>query len=153
MSNAAYEKKENCHFSLGKGTVLKDGQDVTLIGIGDMVSRCLQAQERLLQSGIHAAVIDMASVKPIDADLIEAYARKTGCIVTAEDHNVIGGLAEAVSGVLARRVWAPLEAVGIQDVFGRSGNTEDLAHYYHLTEEDICSAAQKAMDRKQAGRG
>ena len=148
-----YEKKENCHFSLGKGTVLKDGQDVTLIGIGDMVSRCLQAQERLLQSGIHAAVIDMASVKPIDADLIEAYARKTGCIVTAEDHNVIGGLAEAVSGVLARRVWAPLEAVGIQDVFGRSGNTEDLAHYYHLTEEDICSAAQKAMDRKQAGRG
>lgn len=148
-----YEKKESCQFAFGRGSVLRDGQDVTLIGIGDMVSRCLQAHKRLLRAGIHAAVIDMASVKPIDSDLIEAYAKKTGCIVTAEDHNVIGGLAEAVSGVLARRGWAPLEAVGIQDVFGRSGDTEDLAHYYHLTEEDICSAAQKAMNRKQMGRG
>lgn len=146
-----YESPEDCSFAFGRGSVLRDGCDVTLIGIGDMVSRCLQAREQLRRDGVDAAVIDMASVKPIDEELIQMYAKKTGCFVTAEDHNVVGGLAEAVCGVLARKIWAPLEAVGIGDTFGRSGSTQALARCYRLTEEDICAAAQRVIAKKQAG--
>lgn len=143
-----YTAPEECAFQIGKGTVLKDGKDVTLIGIGDMVSRCLEAAVLLEKEDIHAAVIDMASVKPIDEGLIKEYAQKTGCIVTAEDHNVIGGLAGAVSEVLARNAPVPLEAIGLKDVFGSSGSPSDLAKYYHLTAEDIKDAANKAVGRK-----
>lgn len=143
-----YSVPEDCAFQIGKGTVLKEGEDVTLMGIGDMVSRCLEASKLLEKENIHATVIDMASIKPIDEALIKKYAQKTGCVVTAEDHNVIGGLASAVSEVLTRNEPVPLEAIGLQDVFGRSGSPEDLGEFYHLTVEDIKNAALKAISRK-----
>ncbi len=144
-----YSVPEACTFEIGKGTVLKDGGDVTLIGIGDMVSRCMEASELLEKEKIHAAVIDMASVKPIDEELIKKYAQKTGSMVTAEDHNVIGGLAGAVSDALIHNEPVPLETIGLQDVFGRSGSPEDLGKFYHLTVEDIKNATLKAISRKR----
>lgn len=139
---------EPVSFEIGKGDVIRDGTDVTLIAVGDMVARCVQAAESLAAEGICAAVINMASVKPIDAALICRYAEKTGCIVTAEDHNVKGGLGGAVAEVLAASKPVPVEFVGIQDVFGRSGEPSELAEVYGLTGETIAAAARKAISRK-----
>ena len=113
-----------------------------------MVSRAAAAAKKLKEEGISAAVIDMASVKPIDESLVIAYAKKTGCIVTAEDHNIMGGLGGAVSEVLAKHQPVPQEMVGLQDQFGRSGTPADLAEYYGLTAEKIVEAAKKCMQRK-----
>lgn len=143
-----YENGKTCTFEIGKGTVVEDGTDVTLIAVGDMVSRAAEAAKKLSEEGISAAVIDMASVKPIDESLVIAYAKKTGCIVTAEDHNIMGGLGGAVSEVLAKHQLVPQEMVGLQDQFGRSGTPADLAEYYGLTAEKIVEAAKKCMQRK-----
>ena len=143
-----YENGKNCTFEIGKGTVVEDGTDVTLIAVGDMVSRAAEAAKKLKEEKISAAVIDMASVKPIDEALVIEYAKKTGCIVTAEDHNVMGGLGGAVSEVLAKHQPVPQEMVGLQDQFGRSGSPADLAEYYGLTAEKIVEAAKKCMQRK-----
>lgn len=137
-----------CKFAIGKGTVIKDGADVTLIAVGDMVSRAQAASEQLAKEGISAAVIDMASIKPVDEALIMEYAKKTGCIVTAEDHNIMGGLGGAVSEVLVKNDPVPLEMVGLKDQFGRSGTPEDLAEYFSLTADAIALAAKKAVARK-----
>ena len=139
---------EDLNFEIGKGTVISDGSDVTLIAIGDMVSRSIEAAKQLAAEGISAAVIDMASIKPIDEALIVSYAEKTGCIVTAEDHNVIGGLGGAVSEVLVRNKPVVQEFVGIQDCFGRSGSPDELGKKYHITADDIAAAAKKAVSRK-----
>ena len=143
-----YENGKTCTFEIGKGTVVEDGTDVTLIAVGDMVSRAATAAKKLKEEGISAAVIDMASVKPIDEALVVEYAKKTGCIVTAEDHNIMGGLGGAVSEVLAKHQPVPQEMVGLQDQFGRSGTPADLAEYYGLTAEKIVEAAKKCMQRK-----
>lgn len=140
---------EGFRFELGKGTLVSDGEDVTLIAIGDMVSRSIEAAKRLAAEGIGAAVVDMASVKPIDEALIVRCAEKTGCIVTAEDHNIIGGLGGAVSEVLVRSCPVPQEFVGIRDCFGRSGSPEELAVTYHITAEDIAASAKRAISRKK----
>lgn len=128
-------------FEIGKGTVLKDGEDVTIIAVGDMVSRSVRAAELLAEHGVRAAVLDMASVKPIDRELIVQYARKTGRVVTAEDHNVMGGLGSTVCEVLSKECPTPVAMVGVQDRFGRSGSPEELAEYYGLTAECICQSA------------
>lgn len=132
-------------FQIGKGTVVRDGSDVTIVAVGDMVSRSLEAASCLESEGIHAAVINMASIKPFDEELLVSYARKTGCIVTAEDHNVIGGLGSAVSEVLSKKFPVPVEMVGIQDQFGQSGSPEDLGEYYGLTASHLCDAVRKIL--------
>ena len=134
-------------FQIGKGDVLRDGADVTIIAVGEMVWRAAEAAERLAEQGVDAAVISMASIKPIDADLITAYAGKTGRIVTVEDHNVHGGLGSAVSEVTARRCPVPVEMVGVADRFGCSGSPEKLAELYGLTTGDIVAAVEKVMKR------
>lgn len=149
MASPDIYDKGTLDFAIGKGQVVRDGTDVTLIAIGDMVSKSLDAAKQLEKDGISAAVLDMASVKPIDADLIVTYAQKTGCIVTAEDHNVIGGLGGAVAEVLAKNHPAVMEFVGVQDVFGRSGSPVELAEYYGLTAEVIVEKAKKAISRKE----
>lgn len=141
-------KDGNLNFVIGKGQIVCDGTDVTLIAVGDMVSRCCEAQKALEAEGIHAAVLDMASIKPIDRELICTYAKKTNCIVTVEDHNVMGGLGSAVAEVLAKECPTPMEFVGIQDQFGRSGTPEDLAEYYGLTGAAIVRAAKKILEKK-----
>lgn len=135
-------------FTIGKGSVIRDGADLTLIAVGDMVARCAEAATKLAEEGISAAVINMASIKPIDAELICQYAEKTGCIVTAEDHNVKGGLGGAVAEVVVANKPVPMEFVGIQDVFGRSGSPAELSEVYGLTVDAVVAAAKKAVARK-----
>ena len=152
MASPAVYEAGKADFTIGKGTLVRDGSDVTLIAVGDMVSRSLEAAAALSAAGISAAVVDMASVKPIDAELIAACAKKTGCIVTAEDHNVLGGLGGAVSEVLAKTCPVPVEFVGIQDCFGRSGSPAELAKHYGLTAERITAAAKAVLSSKKAAR-
>lgn len=141
-------KAEECSFKIGKGIVVKDGKDSVIIAVGDMVAKSLVAADELLAEGIDVAVIDMASLKPIDSELICKYAEKTGCIVTAEDHNVLGGLGGAVAEVVAKNIPVPMEFVGIADVFGRSGEPNQLAEYFGITSASIASAVRKAICRK-----
>lgn len=133
-------KSGELRFAIGKGNVLRDGSDVTIIAIGDMVSKAIEAAEMLQHKGVGAAVIDMACVKPIDEALIVEFARKTGFVVTAEDHNVLGGLGGAVAEVLAKSCPTKMAMVGVQDRFGCSGSPAELADCYGLTARSICDA-------------
>ena len=142
-----YEKGE-LEFEIGKGQVVRDGMDAAIIVVGDMVFRGLEAAKILEGEGIRTAVIDMASIKPIDSDLVCRYAQKTRCIVTAEDHNVIGGLGGAVAEVLARECPTPMEFVGVQDQFGRSGTSGELEKFYGLTAETIVEAVKRVGTKK-----
>ncbi len=136
-SSEAVYTEETARFEIGKGNVLRDGDDVTIIAIGDLVAEAMKAAKVLEEKGVSAAVIDMASVKPIDKELVLKYAEKTGKIITAEDHNVIGGLGSAVAEILAEESSAKLRRVGAQDEFGGSGTREELAEAYKLTAAGI----------------
>ena len=139
---------ENYKFEIGKGVYLKDGKDVTIIATGLMVERALQAADMLAAEGIDAAVINMATIKPIDKDIIIDAAKKTGAIVTAEEHSVIGGLGEAVAGVVAETKPVPVLRVGVEDTFGKSGPALELLEIYGLNAENICKKAIQAMENK-----
>lgn len=134
---------ENEKFEIGKGKVLKDGKDFTIISNGIMVAEALKAAEELEKQGISAAVIDMFTVKPIDKDLIIEYAKKTGKIITAENHNVTGGLGSAVAEVLVEHYPIPMRKVGIEDRFGQVGTQEFLQKEYGLTAEKIIEKASE----------
>lgn len=134
---------ENLKFKIGKGNVLADGDDVTIVAIGDMVYEALEARKILAQSNIQAAVIDMHTVKPIDKELLLTYANKTRRIITVEDHNVIGGLGSAVAEILAETRSAKLMRVGMNDCFGRSGTREALQEYFALNAKEIVQAYSK----------
>ncbi len=140
---------ENYKFEIGKGVYLKEGKDVTIIATGLMVERALQAAEKLSAEGIDAAVINMATIKPIDRDIIIDAAKKTGAIVTAEEHSVIGGLGEAVAGVVSETVPVPVLRVGVEDTFGKSGPALELLEIYGLNAENICAKAKQAIANKQ----
>ncbi|MDE6203694.1 MAG: transketolase family protein [Lachnospiraceae bacterium] len=133
--------KAAAKFEIGKGNVIRDGQDITIIAIGDLVFEALKAAEVLEKRNISTAVIDMASVKPIDSQLVRRYAEKTGKIITAEDHNVIGGLGGAVAEILAESGTAKLRRVGLQDEFGCSGKRAELQEKFKLNAEGILEAA------------
>ncbi len=132
-------------FQWGKGQILRDGIDVALIGTGRMTAAALDAADQLRQEGLEAMVINMPTIKPIDADLIEYAARKTGHIVTAEEGTVLGGLGSAVAETLVRRYPVRQEFIGVQDTFGESGSSEDLLKKYGLTADDIAAAARKVL--------
>jgi len=138
----------NYRFTLGKGSVLRDGDDVTLVACGVEVARAMDAAEILAAEGLQARVVNMATIKPIDAELLYQSAQKTGCFVTAEDHNIIGGLGGAVAEALALRHPCPMEFIGVQDVFGQSGEPDELAEHYGLTGPHIAAAARRAIQRK-----
>lgn len=135
-------------FVIGKGRVMREGSDVTLIGCGMMVAKALEAADALAEEDVSAAVIDMSTIKPIDRELIVEWAKKTGAIVTAEEHNIIGGLGSAVAEVLVEEALVPMERVGIEDVFGESGTGGELVEKYRLTAEHIVEKAKRAMARK-----
>lgn len=138
-------------FEIGKGIRLTDGNDVTIIACGLLVQIALKAQKILAQEGIFARVIDMHTVKPIDRELILEAARETGAIVTAEEHNVIGGLGSAVAEVIVRSdIRTPVEMVGVEDVFGHSASPDILLDRYGLSASHIVEKAKKAIERKQA---
>ncbi len=136
-------------FELGRGRILREGTDVTLAGIGLMVHHCLAAADQLAVRGVSARVLNLSSLKPLDWELVVDSARRTGCLVTAEEHLATGGLGSAVSEVLSEFHPAPLKRVGIRDTFGLSGKPEDLLKHFGLTPEDITKAALTVMARKK----
>lgn len=132
--------------TMGKGKVLRSGNDITLIATGIMVGAAMTAAEILQQKGIRARVIDMHTIKPIDRHLILQAAAETGRIVTAEEHSVIGGLGEAVAAVTASECPCRIRMIGQQDTFGESGQPEELLQKYGMTAKDIVTAAIQLMD-------
>lgn len=132
--------QSGCPFQWGKGTILRDGCDAAVIATGLMVQEALKAADILANRGRQVMVIDMAAIKPLDEDLVVAAARKTGFVVTAEEHSVIGGLGGAVAETLSRRCPTRQAYVGIQDCFGESGKAGDLLKKYGLTAEAIVDA-------------
>lgn len=140
--------KNDMDFEIGKGIVLEEGKDVTIIAAGFMVHIALQASAMLKEEGISAEVIDMHTIKPIDKELIISSAKKTGAIVTAEEHNIIGGLGSAVAEVLCEEYPVPMVRVGIKDVFGQSGKPMELVELYGISSKDVADAAKQAVAKK-----
>ncbi len=141
---------ESAEFELGRANVLRTGADVTIVACGGMVWRALAAAGMLAQDGIEADVIDMLTVKPLDADTLLASSGKTGAVVTCEEHSVIGGLGSAVATELGLNGPCPMEMVGVQDVFGTSGDPEPLMTHFGLTASEIAAAARRAIGRRTA---
>ena len=139
---------ESYVFELGRGRIVRDGSDVTIVACGVEVARSLDAADLLARDGITARVVNMSTIKPIDTALLLTCARETGAFVTAEDHNVVGGLGGAVAEALARTLPSPIEFIGVQDVFGESGEPDELAAKYGLAGPSIAEAARRAIARK-----
>lgn len=139
---------EDQNFEIGKAVHLQEGTDVTLVATGHLVWEALQAAEHLHNQGISADVINIHTIKPLDDAAILASVAKTGCVVTAEEHNYLGGLGESVSRVLAQNSPCPQEFVATNDTFGESGTPEQLMDKYGLNAEAIVKAALKVVSRK-----
>ena len=136
-------------FEIGKGQVLRDGHDVTIVACGDEVARALDAAEQLAREQITARVVNMSTLKPLDTDLILRCAQETGCFVTAENHSIYGGLGSAVAEALVLNYPCPVEFIGVRDSFGESGEPEELADKYGLSGAHIAAAARRALQRKR----
>ncbi len=139
-------------FEIGKGKIIRDGKDVTLVACGVEVARALAAADLLEADGIKARVVNMATIKPIDAALLEQCSRETRAIVTAEDHNIHGGLGGAVAESLAASTPCPIEFVGVRDTFGASGEPDELATLFGIDAPAIAEAAKRAIARKRKGK-
>ena len=143
-----YNHESVRELKIGRGSIIRRGNDVCIIACGVMVSQALVAADELADSGIDAAVIDMHTLKPLDTELVDSMAKLCGCFVTAEDHSVIGGLGGALAEHLSTGITAPLEMVGVRDEFGQSGESAELMLKMGLTSEDIKNSALKAISRK-----
>lgn len=140
---------EDAEFELGKGAIVREGTDVTVIACGLLVHKAIEAAEMLEQKGVSVRVVDMYSIKPIDSELIERCAKETGAIVTAEEHNIFGGLGSAVSEVLAHAgAGVPVEFVGIQDTFTESAPYKELLKKYGVDADSVALAVEKVIARK-----
>ena len=140
---------ESYDFQIGKGVQLTEGSDVTIIATGYMVQKSLEAAEKLKEKGIAARVVNIHTIKPIDSELILKCAKETGAIVTAEEHNVIGGLGSAVSEVLVKEYPVPMEFVGVEDKFAESGDYEKLLEKYGLSAKNIISKVESVLSKKR----
>ena len=136
-------------FQLGKGVTLRDGGDVTIIAVGLMVQEAMKAAETLAAEGIQAQVIDMHTVKPLDEELVLKAAKETGCIVTTEEHNIVGGLGSAVAEYLSGICPVPVVRHGVEDVFGRSGKASEVLAAYGLTADGIVTKVKAALALKK----
>jgi transketolase len=141
---------DDLRLEFGQAITAREGDDVTLIAVGNMVWRALEAAEILAGEGVTARVLDMHTIKPIDDAALVKAAEETGCIVTAEDHNFLGGLGGAVAEVLSSERPVPLVRVGLQDTFAQSGDPDELLEFYGLTAEHIAAAARQAMKRRDS---
>ena len=135
--------EEGMKFEIGKGEVLKEGTDVAIIANGLMVNEALVAAEELKEDGINAMVINMATIKPLDEELVIAAAKKCGKIITCEEHSVIGGLGEAVCAVLAEKCPTPVKRIGVNDEFGHSGPAAALLKQFGLCSENVVKVAKE----------
>jgi len=139
---------ENYRFKLGKGVVLREGEDVSVVANGVMTYFALLAAEKLEKEGVSVEVIHMPTVKPIDVQLLVESASKTKAVVTAEEHSIIGGLGSAVAEVLVENCPVPMERLGVPDVFGLSGKAYELLEYFKLNDEGIIEKVRKVLERK-----
>ena len=144
-----FNDAETYKFELGKGVCMKDGTDVTIVATGLMVSMALEAAQILKEEGIAARVVNIHTIKPIDKEIIVKAAKETGAIVTAEEHNVIGGLGSAVAEVLCENCPVPMLRVGVEDKYGHSGKVPPLLEMYGLTPANIADKARKAIALKK----
>lgn len=140
--------QENQKFEIGKAVQLTEGTDVTIVATGHLVWEALQASEILEKNGIHAEVINIHTIKPLDEDAILKSVAKTGCVVTAEEHNIFGGLGESVSRTLVKNYPVPQEFVAVKDCFGESGTPAQLMEKYELNAFSIVKNVEKVLDRK-----
>lgn len=138
---------ENYHFGLGKAVRLREGSDVSLFACGIMVGQALEAAETLAQEDISAEVYNVSTLKPLDEEAILASAGKTGRVVTAEEHSIIGGLGSAIAEVLGEKLPTPMKRVGINDTFGASGDSSELLEHFGLTAEHIVKAAKSLVGK------
>jgi len=138
-------------FEIGKAQTFRPGGDLTLIGAGHMTFHCLEAAMELEKEGINARVLNMHTIKPLDTNAIKAAAQETGAIVTAEEHQIFGGLGGAVAEAVVASYPVPVEMVGVTDRFGESGEPDELMAAFNLTTADIVAAARRALGRKNSG--
>ncbi len=138
--------EEGCAFKIGKGEVLRDGADVAIIANGLLVYEAIQAGEILSRQGINAMIINMATVKPLDEELVLEAARKCGKVITCEEHSIIGGLGEAVSALLGEKLPTPIRRIGVNDEFGHSGPADALLKQFGLSAEHIAEVALEVCE-------
>ena len=138
---------DDYQFEIGKGITLRQGEDITVIATGLMVGEALKAVDSLAAQGVHARLIDMHTIKPLDEELVRKAARETGRIVTVEEHNIIGGLGEAVAACVAESCPVPVTRIGVNDVFGHSGPAVDLLKEFGLCAENIEATVKKVLGK------
>ncbi|NBP05555.1 MAG: transketolase family protein [Bacteroidetes bacterium] len=139
---------ENQVFEIGKALMLNEGTDVSIFATGHLVWKAIQAGEALAEKGINAEIINIHTIKPLDAEAVLNSVRKTRCVVTAEEHQINGGLGDSIAQLLARNLPLPVEMVAVMDSFGESGKPEELLTKYHLDTADVVAAAERAIARK-----
>ncbi len=139
---------ENYKFEIGKAVTLKEGSDVTIIATGLMVNEAIEASKTLEAEGISVELINMHTIKPLDTEAVIKAAKKTGCIVTAEEHNVIGGLGDAVCDAVCNEYPVPVVKLGVEDTFGKSGPAVELLHIFGLDADNIVKKAKLAISKK-----
>ena len=140
---------ENQNFIIGKGIKLINGNDVTIVSTGHLVWQSIIAANELFREGIKADVINIHTIKPLDKQIILDSISKTNCLVSCEEHNIIGGLGESVSRLIVKNILCPMEFVGVNDTFGESGKPEDLMKKYKLDSENIIEKCKKVISRKK----
>ncbi len=138
---------DDYQFEIGKGITLRQGEDITVIATGLMVGEALKAVDSLAAQGVHARLIDMHTIKPLDEELVRKAAKETGRIVTVEEHNIIGGLGEAVAACVAESCPVPVTRIGVNDVFGHSGPAVDLLKEFGLCAENIEATVKKVLGK------
>ena len=138
---------DDYQFEIGKGITLRQGEDITVIATGLMVGEALKAVDSLAAQGVHARLIDMHTIKPLDQELVLKAAKETGRIVTVEEHNIIGGLGEAVAACVAESCPVPVTRIGVNDVFGHSGPAVDLLKEFGLCAENIEATLKKVLGK------
>jgi len=143
-----YDEQSVKEIKIGKGNIIEDGNDVAIIACGVMVNEAKIAASKLANDGINACVVDMHTIKPLDGKLINKLAEQCGCIVTVEDHSIIGGLGGSVAEYLSQNKPTPLEMVGVNDRFGESGGTAELMSYLNINSDAIVNATNAVIKRK-----
>ncbi len=143
----SFNNADDYHFEIGKGITLRDGKDITIVATGLMVSRALEAVKILAEQGIDARLINIHTVKPLDRELILKAAKETGRIITVEEHNVIGGLGDAVCGLLSEECPTPVTKIGVNDVYGHSGPAVDLLDEFGLNAAHIVEVTEKVLKK------
>ena len=144
----AYSDESAAQLQIGKGHVHRDGNDVAIIACGVLLNEAFDAADELLKQGIHATVVDMHTIKPLDTELLSKLSEQCGAFVTAEDHSVIGGLGSAVAEYVVTNSLVPIEMIGVNDRFGESGGSDELLQLLGMKSDNIVDAAKQAIGRK-----